>query len=151
VWKIYFYTQFLAFFVLVKNCLFDPDTLTLLCDLLDKSQGWVNLAELLDYGFLVPSIRDSASPSKMLFNYADVSVLIQNMNFVWWLHVREYCHYDTGSREIPHPFQTHHTLFLCGWGNYVLSHFNTHCWIFDSIYIQESVSISNILALMYST
>jgi len=67
----------------VKNGLFDPDTLTRLCELLDKSQGWVNLAELLDYGFLVVSIRDSTSPSKMLFTYADVSILIQKINFVW--------------------------------------------------------------------
>ncbi|KDR10335.1 Nuclear factor NF-kappa-B p105 subunit [Zootermopsis nevadensis] len=65
----------------VKNGLFDPDTLTLLCDLLDKSQGWLNLAELLDYGFLIASIKDSASPSKMLFNYADVrgNVSIQDI------------------------------------------------------------------------
>ncbi|XP_023718045.1 nuclear factor NF-kappa-B p100 subunit isoform X3 [Cryptotermes secundus] len=56
----------------VKNGLFDSDTLMRLCDLLDKSQGWVNLADLLDYGFLVASIRNAASPSKMLFNYADL-------------------------------------------------------------------------------
>jgi hypothetical protein len=70
----------LELFVLVKNGLFDSDTLMRLCDLLDKSQGWVNLADLLDYGFLVASIKNAASPSKMLFNYADVSRLIQNIN-----------------------------------------------------------------------
>jgi hypothetical protein len=52
-----------------------------LCHILDKSQGWVNLADLLDYGFLVAGIRNTGSPSKMLFNYADVSRLIQNINF----------------------------------------------------------------------
>lgn len=57
----------------MKNGLFDADTLEKLCNLLDKSQGWVNLAELLDYSFLVPSIRDTASPSKILFNYADLN------------------------------------------------------------------------------
>jgi hypothetical protein len=58
----------------VKNGLFDSNTLMRLCDILDKSGGWQHLAELLDYKFLVTSIRDTASPSKLLFNYADVSV-----------------------------------------------------------------------------
>lgn len=42
--------------------------------MLDSSRGWVNLADLLDYGFLLPNIRNSASPSKLLFNYAEVSI-----------------------------------------------------------------------------
>lgn len=56
----------------VKNGLFDSNTLMRLCDILDKSGGWQHLAELLDYKFLVTSIRDTASPSKLLFNYADL-------------------------------------------------------------------------------
>lgn len=65
----------------VTNGLFDTETLERLCNILDKSQGWVNLAELLDYSFLVPSFRDTASPTKMLFNYADLhgNVSIQDI------------------------------------------------------------------------
>jgi len=47
-----------------------------LCDILDKSGGWQHLAELLDYKFLITSIRSTASPSKLLFNYADVSLCV---------------------------------------------------------------------------
>ena len=61
------------FFFTVRNALFDAETLDRLSVILDKSEGWVNLAELLDYGYLVTSIRNSASPSRMLLNYADVS------------------------------------------------------------------------------
>lgn len=67
------------------NGLFDGETLTLLCDILNKSKGWVNLAELLDYSFLVPSIRTASSPSKLLFNYADLhgNVTVQDIrNFL---------------------------------------------------------------------
>jgi len=65
----------------VKNGLFDSETLTRLCDILDKSGGWQHLAELLDYTFLVTSIRSTASPSKLLFNYADLhgNVSIQDI------------------------------------------------------------------------
>ncbi|KAJ9583105.1 hypothetical protein L9F63_022548, partial [Diploptera punctata] len=65
----------------VRNGLFDMETLDRLCVILDKSQGWVNLADLLDYSFLVPSIRDTVSPTKMLFNYADLhgNVSIQDI------------------------------------------------------------------------
>ncbi|PSN40141.1 hypothetical protein C0J52_13050 [Blattella germanica] len=58
--------------LIVNNGLFEMETFEKLCSILDKSRGWVNLAELLDYNFLVASIRDTASPSKMLFNYADL-------------------------------------------------------------------------------
>jgi hypothetical protein len=75
----------------VKNGLFDSNTLMRLCDILDKSGGWQHLAELLDYKFLVTTIRDTASPSKLLFNYADVSV-----------HVR--CD-NTPARDIPYLFR----------------------------------------------
>ena len=60
----------------MKNGLFDSETLMRLCDILDKSGGWQHLAELLDYKFLVTTIRSTASPSKLLFNYADVSVCV---------------------------------------------------------------------------
>ena len=60
----------------MKNGLFDSETLMRLCDILDKSGGWQHLAELLDYTFLVTSIRSTASPSKLLFNYADVSLCV---------------------------------------------------------------------------
>jgi Rel/ankyrin family protein len=65
----------------VKNGLFDSETLMRLCDILDKSGGWQHLAELLDYKFLVTSIRSTASPSKLLFNYADLhgNVSIQDI------------------------------------------------------------------------
>lgn len=109
----------------MKNGLFDPDTLTVLCDILDKSQGWLNLAELLDYGFLVASIRDSASPSKMLFNYADVSMLVQNLNFLNGSYMCKYIAVVTlASVKFRIPFRLTIHICVCQEIVYILSHHN---------------------------
>nr|WCL52345.1 relish [Gryllodes sigillatus] len=76
----------------VDNGLFDEQTLTKLCSVLDASNSWTNLADLLDYTFLVPSIRTAISPSKLLFNYADLhgNVTVQHIrNFLEALDEKE--------------------------------------------------------------
>ncbi|KAK7866619.1 hypothetical protein R5R35_010445 [Gryllus longicercus] len=76
----------------VDNGLFDEQTLTKLCSVLDASNSWTNLADLLDYTFLVPSIRAAISPSKLLFNYADLhgNVTVQHIrNFLEALDEKE--------------------------------------------------------------
>ncbi|XP_047109637.1 nuclear factor NF-kappa-B p110 subunit isoform X1 [Schistocerca piceifrons] len=55
-----------------ENGLFNAETLSQLCDILDSSGSWQDLAELLGYTFLIASIKDNTSPSRLLFNYADV-------------------------------------------------------------------------------
>ncbi|XP_067010767.2 nuclear factor NF-kappa-B p110 subunit isoform X4 [Anabrus simplex] len=68
-----------------ENGLFDEETFKKVCECLDASKGWVNLADLLDYSFLVPNIRNATSPSKLLLNYADLhgSVTVQDIrNFL---------------------------------------------------------------------
>lgn len=61
------------------NCI-DIDKLDAICEILNKSGAWKNLAELWDCGHAISGAKLSLNPTKCIFEYAEVINLLTIIN-----------------------------------------------------------------------